>query len=230
MCCLFGSNSNYNGCSNCNRCSDIRIIRGPQGPTGATGARGPIGPQGPTGATGATGAIGPQGPVGPIGPQGPVGATGATGATGPQGPGGATGATGATGPQGPAGTNDAIYANLVGTTDVLAGEIIPIALDTSTPDTTMTVTDNAVNISQEGVYMVSYFANGAVAETGDFITTLYLNDVAVADESITLGADTSAGSKTILLSVPANSTISIYNTSAQTATVVGASILVLKTA
>ena len=217
------------------------IIRGPVGATGATGARGPIGPQGPvgpigpTGATGATGATGPQGPVGatgatgpigpqgPIGPAGPTGATGATGATGPQGP------TGATGPQGPAGTGDSIYAVLNGTS-AESGAIIPLTLGTSTADTTMSVSDNAINITETGVYLVSYFVNGSVEETSDFSISLYQNDSAITGETITLATTNGAVSKTILVNANAGDTLAIYNTSTSQMTLLGASITALKLA
>lgn len=241
MCNLFGCNN-----CNCNRCNgqglsiasdngsvvslftnnnrsccnnNAIIVRGPAGATGATGARGPIGPQGPVGPagpTGATGATGPQGPIGPVGPAGPTGATGATGATGPQGP------------IGPAGTNDAIYAN-VGASAVTAGSIIPITLSTSTAPTTLSVVDNAVNIADAGTYLVSYFADGSVPE-GDFSTTLYRNGTAIANESIIFTDSSGAGSKTILVNLASGDTLSIYNTSASTATFNDASLTVLKLA
>ena len=188
------------------------IIRGPVGPTGATGARGPIGPQGPVGATGATG---PQGPVG------------ATGATGPQGP---VGATGATGPQGPAGTNDAVYASS-GTETVASGSIIPLSLDTATADTTMSVSSNAINVTETGVYLVSYFANGSAGETSSFSITLYQNGSALTGETITLtDEEGGAVSKTILVNANAGDTLAIYNSSNTTATLLGASITALKLA
>lgn len=217
--------NNNNGCcrQSCN--NNPIIIRGPVGPTGATGARGPIGPQGATGATGPagpagpTGATGTTGPIGPVGPQGPAGPTGATGATG---------ATGPVGPQGPAGTNDAIYANLNATT-VESESIIPIVLDTSTPATTMTVSDNAVNITEGGTYLVSFFANGSVP-TGDFSTSLYQNGSAIAGETIIISDSVGAGSKTILVNASAGDTLSLFNTSGETATLLGASLTVLKVA
>lgn len=249
MCCSFFNDR----CRNC--CNNVPVVRGPQGPAGPSGARGPIGPQGPvgpagpqgpTGATGATGAtgpigpIGPQGPVGPAGPQGPVGATGATGATGPvgpigpQGPVGATGATGATGPVGPqgpvgpSGASDAIYAGS-GTAVVDAGAIIPLTLDTSTPDSSMTVSDNAVNITEDGVYLVSYYVGGSVP-TNEFITSLYLNGSPIAGESIVQSNSAGAASKTILLSLSDGDTLSLYNTSATEATLSNASLTVVKLA
>ena len=244
MCCSFNCN-----CSQ-NRCNHNVYIRGPQGPTGATGARGPIGPQGPqgpigptgaTGATGATGPIGPQGPVGPIGPtgatgatgatgpigpQGPIGPTGATGPIGPQGPAGATGATGPIGPQGPAGTGDAIYANANAVT-VASGTIFPLALNSVTPDSTMSVSDNAVNVSEAGYYLVSYSVSSST-DGNQFVATLYLNGAPVADENIIPADDASTSSKTILLSIPAGSTLALYNTSANEATLSSASLTLLK--
>ncbi len=223
MCCLFGNNCNCNRC-NCNNCNTTTVIRGPRGPIGPTGpqgARGPQGPQGaqgPAGPTGATGAVGPQGPVGPVG---------ATGAVGPQGPVGPTGATGATGPQGPAGTGDAIYAN-VDAVVVAPGEIIPLTLDAATPTSTMSVAGNAVVVPDEGTYLVSYFANGSA--TDDLLTSLYLNGAPIASETLTQSNGVNASSKTIVLIIPENSTLSLYNTSATQATLSGASITVLKLA
>ena len=230
----FNNRQGFNLINNsCNRrCNNNPIvIRGPVGPTGATGARGPIGPQGatgPQGPAGPTGATGPQGPIGLTGATGPQGPIGLTGATGPQGPIGPTGATGPQGPAGPAGTGDAIYANLDGTTAV-SGAIIPIALDTATPTTTMSVTDNAVNIAEAGTYLVSFFTNGSVP-TGEFSTSLYQNGTALAGESIIISDSAGAGSKTILVNASAGDTLSIYNTSAETATLLGASLAVLKLA
>ena len=258
MCCLFGSNSCCNRCNNTTiirgpvgptGATGARGPIGPQGPVGpagpqgATGATGPIGPIGPTGATGATGAtgpigpigpIGPQGPQGPIGPAGPQGATGATGAIGPIGPTGATGATGPIGPigpqgpAGPAGLSDAIFASS-GADTVDAGAIIPLALVVATPDTSLSVSDNAVNVTEDGTYLASYFVGGSVP-TNEFITALYLNGAPITGETIVQSNSAGAASKTILLNLSAGDTLSIYNTSATEATLSGASITVLKVA
>lgn len=240
MCFFNCGNCNQNcGCNNQFRRVIIPpvAVQGARGPQGPQGPVGPIGPQGPTGATGATGAIGPIGPVGPAGatgatgPQGPVGPAGATGATGPQGPVGPTGATGATGPQGPvgpAGTSQAIYAYSTIAT-VASGAIIPIVLSESSPASTMTVTGNEITLTEAGSYLISYYTEGSVA-TGDYETSLYLNGVAIPDESITFVGSSGAGSKTILLNTAAGDTLSIYNTSDTDATVNNASITVLKVA
>ncbi len=217
----FSSNSSCNCRNRC--CNNTVVIRGPQGPigpTGATGARGPIGPQGPVGPIGPTGATGARGPVGP------TGATGATGPVGPIGPTGATGATGPVGPQGPSGTNDAIYGN-VGTATTASGAIVPIVLNTATPETSMTITDNAVNITEDGVYLVSYFAQRA--DELAYTISLYRNGTPITNESISLGQG-GGNSKTILLSLASGDTLALYNTSGQTAVLTGASLTVLKVA
>ena len=228
MCCLFGCGGFNNNCSN----SRIRYIRGPMGPTGPAGPRGPIGPQGATGPAGPQGPVGATGATGPQGPIGLTGATGATGATGPQGPQGATGATGATGPQGPAGTGDGLYAS-VSTGTVTTNTIIPLTQNTATTGTTMSVSGNAINIPEQGTYLVTYFVNGSVP-SGTLDVALYLNGSAIPNETITLtDTDTAvvSGAKTVLVTTTAdNSTLSLYNTSAQTLTVNGAAITVLRLA
>ena len=221
--------TNFNNFSrSCNCANSVIYLRGPQGPQGPQGPRGAIGPQGPIGPTGLTG---PAGATGAIGPQGPVGATGATGATGPQGPVGATGATGATGPQGPSGTSDMIYAGLVtDPTTITAGEIIPIELITATADTTMSVSANAINLPEDGTYLVSYFINGYSA-SGEVNVSLYLNGAPLSNENIVLentANSYSSGSKTVLVTTTGAGTLSLYNTSTSDLTASGASITVLK--
>ena len=203
MCCLFGGNEQCN----CNRRVICRGPRGPIGPTGATGARGPQGPQGPVG------------PAGPQGPQGPQGLTGATGPQGPQGP---------QGEPGPAGLGDAIYAN-GGTATIEEGGIIPLILDTATPDTSMSVTNNAVVISEDGTYLVSYYVGGSVP-TNEFIVSLYLNGTAITGENIVQSNSAGAASKTILLNLSSGDSLSLYNTSATEATLSAASLTVVKVA
>lgn len=240
----------------CNQPS-IEYIRGPMGPVGATGPRGPMGPQGaqgPQGATGATGATGPvgatgaTGATGPQGPQGIQGETGATGATGPQGPAGPQGAqgiqgeTGATGPQGPVGPQgpqgepgtsalqDALYA-YGGTQTVATGAIIPLANSTSTPTTTMTLTDNAI-VLPAGTYLVTYGATGTRTTDGNLSAQLYANGAALANEIVSDNA-TSANSanlsKTILYTAAADgTTLSLYNTSGESVNLTGANITAVR--
>ena len=233
---------------------------GPVGATGATGATGPQGPQGIQGETGATGATGPQGPqgiqgetgatgaTGPQGPQGIQGETGATGATGPQGPAGPQGAqgiqgeTGATGPQGPVGPQgpqgepgtsalqDALYA-YGGTQTVATGAIIPLANSTSTPTTTMTLTDNAI-VLPAGTYLVTYGATGTRTTDGNLSAQLYANGSALANEIVSDNA-TSANSanlsKTILYTAAADgTTLSLYNTSGESVNLTGANITAVR--
>ena len=211
---------------------------GPQGPAGATGPQGPagaIGPQGPQGETGATGAVGPQGPAGAIGPQGPQGETGATGAVGPQGPAGAigpqgpqgeTGATGAvgpqgpagaTGPQGPAGVSYTVHAENTATESVATNTIIPISQTAQSTGGTFTVSNNAVNVPI-GEYLVTF--GGAASTTGatQKTITLYVNG-ATSNNVVYDGSDTgiTSAAKTVYLSFSSPGTLSIYNTTADTA-------------
>ena len=215
--------------------------QGPQGLTGATGAVGPqgpagaIGPQGPQGETGATGAVGPQGPAGAIGPQGPQGETGATGAVGPQGPAGATGPqgpqgetgatgavgpqgpAGATGPQGPAGVSYTVHAENTATESVATNTIIPISQTAQSTGGTFTVSNNAVNVPI-GEYLVTF--GGAASTTGatQKTITLYVNG-ATSNNVVYDGSDTgiTSAAKTVYLSFSSPGTLSIYNTTADTA-------------
>ena len=221
---------------------------GPRGPMGPQGAQGPVGPQGATGATGATGPVGATGATGATGPQGIQGETGATGATGPQGPAGPQGAqgiqgeTGATGPQGPVGPQgpqgepgtsalqDALYA-YGGTQTVASGAIIPLANSTTTPTTTMALTDNAV-VLPAGTYLVTYGATGERATDGNLSIQLYENGAAAANEIVSdyATATNSANlSKTILYTSTADgTTLSIHNTSGDSANLTGANITAMR--
>ena len=191
--------------------------QGPQGETGATGAVGPqgpagaTGPQGPQGETGATGAVGPQGPAGATGPQGPQGETGATGAVGPQGP------AGATGPQGPAGVSYTVHAENTATESVATNTIIPISQTAQSTGGTFTVSNNAVNVPI-GEYLVTF--GGAASTTGatQKTITLYVNG-ATSNNVVYDGSDTgiTSAAKTVYLSFSSPGTLSIYNTTADTA-------------
>ena len=200
--------------------------QGPQGLTGATGAVGPqgpagaTGPQGPQGETGATGAVGPHGPAGAIGPQGPQGETGATGAVGPQGPAGAIGPQGPqgeTGPQGPAGVSYTVHAENTATESVLTNAIIPISQTAQSTGGTFTVSNNAVNVPI-GEYLVTF--GGAASTTGatQKTITLYVNGAA-SNNVVYDGSDTgiTSAAKTVYLNFSSPGTLSIYNTTADTA-------------
>ena len=187
---------------------------GPQGPQGETGATGAVGPQGPAGATGPQGPqgeTGPQGPAGAIGPQGPQGETGATGAVGPQGP------AGATGPQGPAGVSYTVHAENTATESVATNAIIPISQTAQSTGGTFTVSNNAVNVPI-GEYLVTF--GGAASTTGatQKTITLYVNGAA-SNNVVYDGSDTgiTSAAKTVYLNFSSPGTLSIYNTTADTA-------------
>lgn len=189
-------------------------LRGPQGVPGPVGPQGPAGatgPQGPQGLTGATGAVGPQGPAGAIGPQGPQGETGATGAVGPQGP------QGETGPQGPAGVSYTVHAENTATESVATNAIIPISQTAQSTGGTFTVSNNAVNVPI-GEYLVTF--GGAASTTGatQKTITLYVNG-ATSNNVVYDGSDTgiTSAAKTVYLNFSSPGTLSIYNTTADTA-------------
>ena len=145
--------------------------------------------------------VGPQGPVGPrgpVGPTGPTGATGATGATGPQGP---------VGPIGPAGSSDAIYASS-GASTIASSATAPIALTAVTPTSSMTVGANAVTLSEDGYYLVTYQLSGS---STDLDYSLYLNGAEISSIDSADTGETTA-SKTVLVNAPANSSLTLVNT------------------
>lgn len=192
-------------------CSVIAVTRGPVGPQGIPGPRGFNGLRGPQGVPGPVGPQGPAGATGPQGPQGPQGLTGATGAVGPQGP------AGATGPQGPAGVSYTVHAENTATESVATNTIIPISQTAQSTGGTFTVSNNAVNVPI-GEYLVTF--GGAASTTGatQKTITLYVNG-ATSNNVVYDGSDTgiTSAAKTVYLSFSSPGTLSIYNTTADTA-------------
>ena len=210
----------------CNPPARLCSVLGPRGPVGPQGIPGPRGFNGLRGPQGVPGPVGPQGPAGATGPQGPQGLTGATGAVGPQGPAGATGpqgpqgetgATGAVGPQGPAGVSYTVHAENTATESVATNTIIPISQTAQSTGGTFTVTNNAVNVPI-GEYLVTF--GGAASTTGatQKTITLYVNG-ATSNNVVYDGSDTgiTSAAKTVYLNFSSPGTLSIYNTTADTA-------------
>ena len=196
------------------------VIAGPRGPVGPQGIPGPRGFNGLRGPQGVPGPVGPQGPAGATGPQGPQGLTGATGAVGPQGPAGATGPQGPqgeTGPQGPAGVSYTVHAENTATESVATNTIIPISQTAQSTGGTFTVSNNAVNVPI-GEYLVTF--GGAASTTGatQKTITLYVNGAA-SNNVVYDGSDTgiTSAAKTVYLNFSSPGTLSIYNTTADTA-------------
>ena len=160
------------------------------------GPRGPVGPQGIPGPRGFNGLRGPQGVPGPVGPQGPAGATG---------------------PQGPAGVSYTVHAENTATESVLTNTIIPISQTTQSTGGTFTVSNNAVNVPI-GEYLVTF--GGAASTTGatQKTITLYVNG-ATSNNVVYDGSDTgiTSAAKTVYLNFSSPGTLSIYNTTADTA-------------
>ena len=161
-----------------------------------TGPRGPVGPQGIPGPRGFNGLRGPQGVPGPVGPQGPAGATG---------------------PQGPAGVSYTVHAENTATESVATNTIIPISQTAQSTGGTFTVSNNAVNVPI-GEYLVTF--GGAASTTGatQKTITLYVNG-ATSNNVVYDGSDTgiTSAAKTVYLNFSSPGTLSIYNTTADTA-------------
>ena len=196
------------------------VIAGPRGPVGPQGIPGPRGFNGLRGPQGVPGPVGPQGPAGATGPQGPQGETGATGAVGPQGPAGAIGPQGPqgeTGPQGPAGVSYTVHAENTATESVATNTIIPISQTAQSTGGTFTVSNNAVNVPI-GEYLVTF--GGAASTTGatQKTITLYVNGAA-SNNVVYDGSDTgiTSAAKTVYLNFSSPGTLSIYNTTSDTA-------------
>ena len=202
---------------------------GPEGPQGAPGAAGSQGIQGPMGPQGIQGPAGPTGPTGAEGPQGPVGATGPTGPTGaegPQGPVGATGPTGPTGPEGPAGAAgpigeappvSALYAtNVPVQTPVSAGTALVFNTNQLEKGSSIVhAPDSGVfSIVQPGIYLLSYSIVGTNPSEGSTIRVeLQVNGATVpgsrTSETIAVATGTASLSSSILINVPASSSLSL---------------------
>lgn len=204
----------------CNPPARLCSVSGPRGPVGPQGIPGPRGFNGLRGPQGVPGPVGPQGPAGATGPQGPQGETGATGAVGPQGPAGAIGPQGPqgeTGPQGPAGVSYTVHAENTATESVATNTIIPISQTAQSTGGTFTVSNNAVNVPI-GEYLVTF--GGAASTTGatQKTITLYVNGV-TSNNVVYDGSDTgiTSAAKTVYLNFSSPGTLSIYNTTADTA-------------
>lgn len=163
--------------------------------------------------------------------RGPQGSPGATGPRGPQGPQGATGPQGLQGAQGLSGTADMIYVGNNTTSTVASNTIIPISLLAGTQSTTMSVSANAINLPEEGTYLVSYFFNGSPETDSAVSIGLYQNGVQISGETISQTAtstQTVSAGKTVLINTTGPATLSIYNLSGVSVDFSSATITVLK--
>jgi hypothetical protein len=171
------------------KCHHCKKVIGPTGVTGATGPQGITGDQGATGPVGITGARGDTGERGIRGATGSIGATGATGLTGMIGSIGMTGTTGGTGltgndgPQGPIGNtganapaNDNYLFVYLGATaelkncqsdDACRFNIAFDTVGTGSPNWLAGITGptfDTFTVPQDGVYYVSYNAQGLLSQ------------------------------------------------------------------
>lgn len=129
----------------------------PRGAIGATGATGPTGPKGDQGQQGVAGPIGKQGETGPIGPTGPA--------------------------------YTALYGRKYDTTsteiqlDGVAAMDIPLG-STGPIDGFLTGTQNALTVTQTGIYKVDYYFSGAINNTATITVEVKQNTDAIGSTTI----------------------------------------------
>lgn len=154
---------------------------------------------------------------------------GPQGIQGPRGLTGATGATGATGSQGAAGLSDAIYARIASGT-VAANAVFPIVEFASTPNKTMTVSNNAV-VVPSGTYLVNYYASGTMeTATTDLEISLNSNGTRYSIASSVQGTTSQNTSASAIVTVTAETPLTIVNNSSGTITLGEAGMTVVKLA
>ncbi|WJX08422.1 exosporium leader peptide-containing protein [Bacillus cereus] len=201
---------------------------GPTGSTGPTGQTGPTGSTGSTGPTGQTGQTGPTGSTGPTGQTGPTGSTGSTGPTGQTGQTGPTGSTGPTGQTGPTGVFSPAYRNFWQNTFVRIpnGQDIPFNNQSiATAGGISLLNPTTISIPIAGDYAINYvITTSDISSTGfsSQIVTAILNGVPVPNFQTSFGVVANSEescdqfSGIAILRIPANSTLSLRNTSVET--------------
>jgi len=167
----------------------------------------------------------PTGPTGSTGPTGQTGSTGPTGQTGPTGPTGQTGPTGPTGSTGPTGVFSPAYRNFWQNTFVMVpnGQDIPFNNQSiATAGGISLLNPTTISIPIAGDYAINYVITVSDISSIGFSTqvvTAILNGVPVPDFQTSFGVVASSAescdqfSGIAILRVPANSTLSLRNTS-----------------
>lgn len=113
---------------------------------------------------------------------------------------------------------------------VTTGAIIPVTLASSQGSkiTQSTTTAGAVNLTP-GTYEITYFVNATIPASGNLTVGLRANGIQVEGSTATVTNTASnqiALSKTIVLTVPANTTLELYNAGTDTVTISNANITV----
>ena len=179
-------------------------LAGAIGPAGIAGLQGLIGPQGIQGLVGEIGIPGIAGMVGPQGVAGLIGPIGATGATGPAGPPGSTGATG------PAGQVSTSYAYIYNSTSEIVALQDDVDFDSNgvmTAGIAHAPGSPTITIQTAGVYEITYSAT--TAQRSQF--ALVLNGAVVPQSIYGSYANAQQNEGQVVLTVPANSTLSLRN-------------------
>lgn len=126
---------------------------------------------------------------------------------------------------------DAVYANAFNVS-VQALGTIPLGLGATTPNTQTTVMGGGVQVVA-GTYLVTWSTTATLEEEGDVIVRLYLNGGAVANEVTIEHVDAGVydtASRTILLTVQGDGTLTLINASETVATFNAVALTVTKVA
>ena len=126
-------------------------------------------------------------------------------------------------------TNDSIY-TVSGAQIVASSSTIPLTISAQTPNSVIGFSNNAITVPA-GYYLISYGFTGNSLVAGDNSITLYANNSALANETITeFGGESEdvTASKTILFNATTNTAFSILNTSTNSVNYTNAYITVLK--
>lgn len=138
------------------------------------------------------------------------------------------------GPQGVPGVNNGAYA--AGSVQAVAvGGTVALAAHTATPESTVTVTNNAVQLPA-GTYLITYGAGvqgeeGAATEVTPWQLSLYANGSAIVGETLSVGTYGAMGTraeKTILYTAAVDTALTLVNTSANTVNLSDANMTVLQ--
>ncbi len=196
---------------------------GLQGVQGATGVVGPQGASGPAGSSGAEGATGAAGPAGGTGLQGVQGATGAAGPQGPSGPAGSPGATGPAGSTGPAGPTGSAgssglsqYGYVYNTSSQVVALEAAITFDSNgamTAGITHATGATGITLVDAGTYEIRFSVSGTEPNQ----IGIFINGVSAAGTIYGSGAGTQQNVGQTILTVPAESVLTIVNHSSAAA-------------
>lgn len=128
-------------------------------------------------------------------------------------------------------SGNGIYASS-SSTSVGNQTIIPITASASTPGTTLSVSNNTLNVPT-GVYQISFGASGTITNSSasTFAVQLYANGVPLSNETVSSNASSTLPaslSKTIIYNAISPTAFALYNVSGESANIANAFITAQK--